>query len=46
MDPWLRRWKPSSLARVRLVALPPAGGGARLYQPLAALLPGGVGLIT
>jgi pyochelin biosynthesis protein PchC len=46
MDVWLCWWKVPPWPRVRLVALPPAGGGAQLFQPLAAHLPAGVELIA
>ncbi|WP_020659274.1 thioesterase II family protein [Amycolatopsis benzoatilytica] len=35
-DRWLRRFRPSPAAAVRLVCFPHAGGSASFYQPLAA----------
>ncbi|MFC9927360.1 thioesterase II family protein [Streptomyces sp. NPDC127190] len=37
-SPWIRRFHPSPEARIRLVCLPHAGGGATYYHPLSAAL--------
>src|SRR5690606_41003133 len=42
---WLRRFQPRPGARIRLVCLPHAGGGANAYRSWAALLPPGVDLV-
>lgn len=39
MDSWLRRWSTPLFPRSRLLALPPAGGAAHLFQPWARYLP-------
>ncbi|MGY3676824.1 thioesterase II family protein [Streptomyces sp. TE33382] len=38
-DGWLRRWRPRSAGRTRLLCLPSAAGSAAMYQPWAELLP-------
>ncbi|MDA0566296.1 alpha/beta fold hydrolase [Streptomonospora sp. S1-112] len=43
---WLRRFRPRPEARIRLVCLPHAGGGANAYRAWAALLPPGVELVA
>ncbi|GAB3213719.1 thioesterase II family protein [Marinactinospora thermotolerans] len=43
--PWLRRFRPEPGARLRLVCLPHAGGGANAYRSWAALLPSAVDLV-
>ncbi|GAA3983122.1 thioesterase [Thermobifida alba] len=43
--PWLRRFRPAAHARMRLICLPHAGGGANAYRSWAALLPTGVDLL-
>ncbi|WP_220183073.1 thioesterase II family protein [Sphaerisporangium album] len=45
-SPWIRCWSPRPAARLRLVCLPHAGGGASAYRPWAALLPPEVELLT
>ncbi|MEW2399417.1 alpha/beta fold hydrolase [Streptomyces sp. NPDC046862] len=43
---WLRNWSRDDDPAVRLVCLPPAGGGAHLYRHWPRLLPAGVGLVA
>ncbi|WP_436775925.1 thioesterase II family protein [Yinghuangia sp. YIM S09857] len=43
---WLRCWTPRPTARLRLVCLPHAGGGAGSYRAWDALMPGGVELVA
>lgn len=42
----LRRWQPHPTARLRLVCLPHAGGGANFYRPWVMLLPPDVELLA
>ncbi|MEU6408082.1 thioesterase domain-containing protein [Microbispora sp. NPDC046933] len=46
LGPWLRCWSPRPAARLHLVCLPHAGGGAGSYRPWAALLPPQVELLV
>ncbi|MGW7005317.1 thioesterase II family protein [Streptomyces sp. NPDC054933] len=46
MNPWLRCYHSPPAARVRLVCLPHAGGGATNYRSWAALLPDAVELVA
>ncbi|MBV7673005.1 alpha/beta fold hydrolase [Streptomyces halstedii] len=46
LNPWIRRWSGGGAARLRLICLPHAGGGASFYRPWAALLPGEVELLA
>ncbi|MEU0480271.1 alpha/beta fold hydrolase [Streptosporangium sp. NPDC006013] len=39
LGPWIRCWSPQPTARLRLICLPHAGGGASFYRPWATLLP-------
>lgn len=43
--PWLRRFRPRPAARVRLVCLPHAGGGANAYRSWVSVLPHTVDLV-
>ncbi|GAB3456764.1 alpha/beta fold hydrolase [Streptomonospora sediminis] len=42
---WLRRFRPRPGARIRLVCLPHAGGGANAFRAWASLLPAGVDVV-
>ncbi|MFD4665665.1 thioesterase II family protein [Streptomyces halstedii] len=46
LNPWIRRWSGGGDARIRLICLPHAGGGASFYRPWAALLPDEVELLA
>lgn len=46
LGPSLRNWEPRPAARLRLVCLPHAGGGAGFYRSWAALLPPDVDLLA
>ena len=38
-SPWIARWAPRLRARLRLIFLPAAGGGASIYRDWALMLP-------
>ncbi|GLU50200.1 thioesterase II family protein [Nocardiopsis ansamitocini] len=44
-DSWLRRYRPRPHARLRLLCLPHAGGGAGSYRGWTPLLPAGIDLV-
>jgi surfactin synthase thioesterase subunit len=46
MDDWLRWWAAPAWPRARLIALPPAGGSAHLFQPFSRYLPADVELVA
>ncbi len=46
MGGWLRHWAAPLVPRVRLLALPPAGGAAHLFRPWAPHLPLDVELVA